>query len=278
MDRFFLQLYRSSAEPLPTGFDIVGNTAHIVDDPSSGLREVKEALEGDCGPVELFTSVQGDDLVGLARRFLPPGCISDLYWCYLASLSVSPGDEEPASFTTFWRRWVQVWHGVLRFRTRMEHSKCNTCFRYQQLMKVAHSMADKLKHAMAYRQHLAKQFSDRSLYWSLRAASRDKGPVLTIILDGMDKSKFRLPKYPFHARPKELDELSRPTLHVVGAIAHGWLTDLFITTESVFHGADFYCEVLAQVIQRVSDQALAEGRRLPSHVVIQAHETFIAHV
>ena len=79
-------------------------------------------------------------------------------------------------------------------------SRCEYCFHLsQQISDRSASLEEKLQAVKVYRDHLHSQYCDRSVQWSLEEASRDPSSgVLTILLDGMDQAKFRLPKHPGH--------------------------------------------------------------------------------
>ena len=49
---------------------------------------------------------------------------------------------------------------------------------------------------LEYLEHVNDQYLDRTVYWSLRQASCQHQGVLCLIHDGMDRSKFKLPRWP----------------------------------------------------------------------------------
>ena len=60
-------------------------------------------------------------------------------------------------------------------------------------------MEEKLGSIKTYREHLHDQYVDRSVQWTLSELSADPDSgVLTVLVDGMDQAKFRLPKHPQH--------------------------------------------------------------------------------
>ena len=75
--------------------------------------------------------------------------------------------------------------------------------------------------------------------------------VLVIIIDGLDRSKFMLPKYAFQRKSSTLDCLRRPRVVVTGGIAHGDCRHAFITGESVMKGGSAFVEMLAIMIEEV---------------------------
>lgn len=79
-------------------------------------------------------------------------------------------------------------------------SRCEFCYHQtQQISDRSASLEEKLCAVKVYREHLHSQYCDRTVQWSLEEASRDPSSgILTILLDGMDQAKFRLPRHPGH--------------------------------------------------------------------------------
>ena len=75
--------------------------------------------------------------------------------------------------------------------------------------------------------HLKCVFADRTSDERLNVLSVESckrgatisGRILKIDIDGMDQSKFKCPRNV--SSSKDLDKLWRPTLHLVGTVAHG---------------------------------------------------------
>ena len=182
--------------------------------------------------------------------------------------------DRPASYSTFWRHWKAKWACCLKFRKVSQHSCCQVCFDFKHAMRSCRGdLGKKLHHASRLREHLRAQYHDRCMYWSLRWASRQRQQVLCIIIDSMDKTKFGVPRYPFSDKPKELDGFVRPKLVCTAALAHGWVTSVFLNDDVVNHGADAFVEVVLQVLEQVSQVSQETGRPMPEHLVIQADNT-----
>ena len=127
--------------------------------------------------------------------------------------------------------------------------------------------------ARDWREHLRAQYHDRLIYWSLRWASRAGLGVLCIIIDSMDQVKTAWPQYKFARKPHSLENLSRPRVIVSAVLCHGWCTNLYVTDESLHHGASSFCEMIARSLDKVADIAAKTGREFPKHLVIQADNT-----
>ena len=287
VDHFMIELYQSAAEPLPDGFLVdgpwsvgglsVGDDAAQVWNPDATLPEELRQLA--C------------DFMGVPVRHLPHGRLHDLYLQFLAWHDANmqggePGvarvagvasdavERAPASFSTFWRRWRDKWSSVLRFRKSSQHSCCQVCFDLKEAIEAARGdLKLKLQHARVLREHLRAQYQDRCVYWSLRWASRQYNNVLVVIIDSMDKAKFAVPRYRFGEKPKELEKFVRPRLVCTAAVAHGWVTAVYLSDEALNHGSDCFVEVVLRVMTKVWQVSQETGRPMPQHLVIQADNT-----
>jgi hypothetical protein len=118
------------------------------------------------------------------------------------------------------------------------------------------------------------------VYYGTRWLSRQNKDVLTIIIDTVDRAKFAWPRWVWAKVSKEISGLLRPRTVLTAAIAHGFCTLLFVQSESLNHGSDFFCEVLSQTLERVwsmcqepSPQGSSSQRVFPKHLVIQSDNT-----
>ena len=177
------------------------------------------------------------------------------------------------SYNTFRRRYAQVWERHLIVRKASQHAQCQTCWDLQQRINKRSSMRDKLEAVRALGQHYADQYADRCLYWALRHASRMRDNILVVIIDAMDKAKFAWPRLPWGRLPTSLAGLIRPRLSLTAAIAHGYVTNFFLSSERVNHGPDCFLEQLFTTIQDVEDVCRERGWDMPEHLVVQADNT-----
>ena len=262
VDFFFYELYHSAAEPLPClprqnhqakktvaledadiWFD--GQPWLSMGDSLADVNEV-EAEGEDWNPdapsvssLTAFTVAASAVVVGLPKRYIQHIRVHDLYWLFQASWDVicvrSPdvpdvfeqGKRCP-SYSLFLSRW-QVWKKYIRVRDPNQMAQCQTCWELQQTMNKPNLSWDKRAQAAKdLRQHHSDQYLDRTIYWSMRWASRSLGSVLCIIIDSMDKSKMCWPRWPFDRKPKSLEGIFRPKFVFTLAMAHGWCTCAFV--------------------------------------------------
>jgi hypothetical protein len=82
-------------------------------------------------------------------------------------------------------------------------------------------MIAKIRAQVALQIHLRAQYSDRLVYWGLRLRAQLRKDILVAILDGMDHSKFTLPRWTWGRSPKDAHSLVRPHLLVHVLLLHG---------------------------------------------------------
>lgn len=313
VDRFFIQLYCSAAEPLPDPERRQARAqqqrdADITFDDRPWLTEGDKINPDESDDEDTMqpldwnpdaptvasisaTALAGAGVnVGLPMRYLPHGNSRQLYWMFLTALDVqeevrrvtgtgsegpgSKGKRQPPSYPTFWRRWAQVWSKYMRFRKSSQHSQCNRCFELTRDMHdTSLTMVERMHAAKALRQHYNDSYLDRCIYWALRYESRVQSDILCIIIDSMDRTKFAWPRWPFSKMPKYLEGVARPRLVLTAALAHGYCTSIFVAEEKVSHGGDAFCEVLAQVLDQVQEVCNERGRTVPSHLVVISDNT-----
>lgn len=88
--------------------------------------------------------------------------------------------------------------------------------------------------------------------------------VLTIVADGMDQAKFRIPRWR-RAKVKALEKFPRPALHVAGVWAHGHSLHLAISNPDVPKDSNSNIETIARMI----DTVLAQHGTLPLNLHLQ---------
>ena len=101
-------------------------------------------------------------------------------------------------YGTFNFVYKKRWQDVLRFRQKSLFTQCEVCWTLKsELSNKTISMEHKLGSLKLYREHLHQQFCDRSTIWKLQSESQDVNTDFVIIsTDGLDQSKFALPRDP----------------------------------------------------------------------------------
>jgi len=120
--------------------------------------------------------------------------------------------KDPASWSTFYRVYRKVWGAKLRFRKgKGQHPTCDVCLGLKKDIKEARSLDERHAFLQRYMSHVFEQWQDRMVYWALCTLScawcaralREGSRLLwltvasscaTIIIDGVDQAKFRIPR------------------------------------------------------------------------------------
>jgi hypothetical protein len=267
VDWFFYELYQSTAEALPE--EQCGKVQRkgsvdadiLLDESPWSAEEIIEPgpLLSEWSPDQpeldhyvALTMASTSHCIGLPVRRLQHGKLSELYWVFMASWECIQSHNASLgrvpSFSTFSRRWKK-WHHVLKFRKSSQHAQCQTCWDLQKEMlgfrgSGVVSWTSRLAAARSLKQHYIDQYLDRCIYWSLRFASRQRGNVLTIIIDTMDRAKFAWPCWPSSRVPHDMMSLHRPRIVITAALVHGYFGELYAATEDLVHGSDAFLDVL----------------------------------
>lgn len=139
----------------------------------------------------------------------------------------------------------------LRIRETSHHKRCSECTKHQVVMRKLTNHREALAAQSAlWARHLDKQYEDRLIYWSYRAASRlgvdeDQRPTLTLILDSMDRTKWMIPRSAAFAS-KELAGLNRPSLDLTRCIVHGKMLCRAARRERIIVDLRFDCKHATQ--------------------------------
>ena len=158
----------------------------------------------------------------------------------------------------------------LRFRTETQHAQCSTCVKHKTLLKaLGRHMVARAKQLSYYHSHLKSQYLDRCIYWECRGLSRLRGHTVTLIADGMDQSKWEIPRSAI-MKGKDFATFQKPRCHVASVIAHGRLVAYFVSSPDCKKDGNASTEMLSFVLTRLQRQ----GLHLPStHLVLQHDNT-----
>ena len=106
----------------------------------------------------------------------------------------------------------------------LRFTQCELCYCFKEAIKNSDSLEQKLASVLAYREHLSAQWRDRCICWSLQELALDHmSDVLVIQVDGLDQSKFRLPRDPAlrATASSALVQAQRPKIKVHGVWCFG---------------------------------------------------------
>ena len=192
----------------------------------------------------------------------------DLFWQYQAFCEASGLD--PAAFSTFRRVMKRVFSSHLKFRDKGDFGQCDTCHRLRKRIRTATTKSARAMNVRIYSQHLLQQWADRQFYWNMRALSRNyfqqalhfskrlsgsdlASSVVTVIQDGMDQAKLRLPKWGYSKLSKAATKLYRPATHLLASWIHGFRLYLYLSDEDLKKDSETQLEALCLSLQHLFD-------------------------
>lgn len=178
-------------------------------------------------------------------------------------------------YSTFLRRWQTKWSNALAFRHRSAFTVCDVCHQLkQQLRDNKCTLEERLGAVTMYREHLHDQFVDRSSLWCLRTISSDHhSNTLVIVTDGIDQSKFALPRDSGLRCLSSLSKYHRPRAKVHGCWALGWVLRVGVMDETQAHDASCVLELLARTLEDVAKICEQEKRPFPATVLLYSDNT-----
>lgn len=173
--------------------------------------------------------------------------------------------EDPAGFTTFMKIFHRVFKSHLKFRDKAEHAQCDVCYKLRKKISKARTAEARSVATEMYTKHLLSQWMDRQHYWNLRSLSRKffsehlqfarqlfqsdlSSSILTVIMDGMDQAKLRVPRFGYRRITKTVDKIFRPALHLAGCWLHGFKLNLAVTDEDQKKNSETQMEILCRAL------------------------------
>ena len=173
-------------------------------------------------------------------------------------------DEERASFSYFCEVWLESFPDLV-VQKYSNFTKCDVCVEYL-LKKERRLNASQLKQVEAeHAKHVEHVMAQRQAYWrNCSKAKSNPEEYLSIIVDGADQSKYRLPH--FVHKSKQDSGSQKLQLHLVGAKVHGRGTQLYLFHENWAKDSNMTIEVL--------QRTLSTFPVLPTHLLLQMDNCF----
>lgn len=208
----------------------------------------------------------------LPRRYMPPGTYSDLFRLYQAECHAR--DLPAASPATFFRVLRSSgWRSKIKFRGQSTHTQCRHCHQLKAQIRKAKDVQKHAKFADLYMRHLGGVFCDRQVYAQTKIRAKVQGDILCCIVDSMDKSKFRLPRFAQGRTPKPLENKKRPELEFTTCIMHGHSVNIFLADAEQSCGSDWSLEVLSRSLDNTFGKIQRCNGAWPNHVKIFTDNT-----
>ena len=192
---------------------------------------------------------------GLDTRWLHHCTVQEIFegyqdWCCT--------EAEPciASRSTFYVAW-QAWRTTLRILPPCSHGKCDVCSKMKGYLKKITDPEKRAELMCEYRAHIAGVMTDRRVGTRIVQQATEStsanlsafDSVLHVLLDGMDKSKFAVPRNIDGA--KAMQDIHRPRLTVIGALVAGIGEYYYFLDPDQEHGGNALCQIIAATLDRV---------------------------
>ena len=196
VDRFLHWCYTTIAEYLPGGVD-KGQHSASMDFPDLNLGEDPEEEEL-CAIDKFIKESDGvEATTNTDMRYLPHMTMDAFFALFQAHGGTS-------SKSVFLKVHKANWAKKLAIRRQDQHATCNECVRFKVMRASATSPAEHKVVSMSYKKHLDDMYIDRVVDERLCAMSRNAtaegaqvapgNSVLSVCVDAMDQSKFRVPR------------------------------------------------------------------------------------
>ena len=134
---------------------------------------------------------------------------------------------------------------------------------------LGHHLSARRAQLLLFHQHLRAQYSDRMLYWEARGLARLQGHTICIIADGMDQSKWDLPRSRI-LKGKDFSNMQRVKMHVTGCIAHGHCCMVAVSAPDTKKDGNASVEILAHMLTHLKQKGIPLSQ---SHLVLQHDNT-----
>lgn len=153
--------------------------------------------------------------------------------------------------------WEEGFASTLFIRPKSQHKTCSTCVRHKLLLaKLGNQEEARRAQLILYKNHLERQYKDRTVYWAGRALSRmgiqsTGAQSITITVDSMDHCKYSYPKgLALHS--KDFASFIRPCLTCTAAVIHGFATLIVLSEPYVAQTSSWTCDILAHCLHVLS--------------------------
>lgn len=147
---------------------------------------------------------------------------------------------------------------------------CHVCHKLRSRIRNARGVQEHADAADKLYRHLAGQFADRSVYWEFRSRSKNDGDLLCLIADGMDKSKFSLPRWAEGRTPKGLENIARPACELYSVLIHGHCICTYVTDSDQTVGSTWAIETIARSLDLAFRLNQKASRPWPQHLKVFA--------
>ncbi|CAK9028727.1 unnamed protein product [Durusdinium trenchii] len=192
----------------------------------------------------------------------------------------SPQQVSRSTFRKAWGKWSRI----MAFKNKGENSKCNICARLTVERAEAVKPSERLRVDAAKRQHLDCVMADRSV--SVRCnklASRadvwltkqNHSSMCKLMLDGMDQSKFSIPRRKDMSGTSSWSKCWRPSIHVTGCICFGQFEYYAIMRPDQAKDSNMNATITCRVLDLLHTKLQSQGPEysFPPELVVMCDNT-----
>ena len=281
VDTWFVTIYRDLAEPLAlpgsgdiaeaSSEDMVQHEVIASDHPLAALSMNLRQSRGDPDP---------HGRVYAPKRYLNFGSEQQLFQFY----QEDEDSGSQVSRSTFKKAWAK-WQKFLPLKNSGEGSKCNTCADLTLQRAEATEPSDRIRIDGLKQQHLQTVMADRS--YSVRcnkAASRpdvwlkskNQSLFCKLEIDGMDQSKFAIPRMKQMAGTSSYAKCWRPAIHVTGALLFGQIEYYAVMSPDLAKDSNMNATVTCRVLELMQEKLDTLGHDqfgFPGELVVMCDNT-----
>lgn len=286
LDVWFLRLYQELAEPLaipgsgddiiPPEFDEAGNA--IGQCQHEVVKDVNHPLYALATNASRQVHGQGKD-AKVPLRYLNFESVKELWNFY----QVDEDMTQQASRDTFNKAW-QSWKNFVPLKNAGQQSKCTICAELSVARTEATEAAVREDLDLQKKQHLDVVMADRrvnvrgnKLSESEKVWAKGQNDQLffKLQLDGMDQSKFSLPRMKRLIGTSLLQKIWRPSMHIVGCLVFGMLEYYAVLPSDCPKDASMNCTIVSRVIDILAEKLhqKGEGFCFPGVMIVNVDNT-----
>ena len=157
----------------------------------------------------------------------------------------------------------------MTFRKHSTHSICGTCDLLRSKIKHSKHISQHVSACNELLRHLSNQWKNRFVYWQAREKSKERSGLLTLIVDGYDKSKLMLPRWLHGRTPKGFERVRRLHLSLAAVILHGHGCCIYVCDEIMMAGSSYTWEIILRSLDRAWSRCQSRGETWPSKLYTQ---------
>lgn len=285
LDVWFIHLYQELAEPLaiPGSEDFIApeldENGHLTSEVQSEVvKDVNHPLYAVATNAQRYLRGQSKE-VKVPKRYLNFESLKELWQFYNMDEDMS----KRVSRDTFDRGW-KSWRNFMPFKNAGLQSKCTICAELSVARTEAIEAAARAELDLKKKQHLDVVMADRRVnVRGNKLASEEKvwkktendKCFMKVQLDGMDQSKFNLPRVRRLTGTSLLQKCWRPAMHITGCLVFGQIEYYAVLPPDCPKCSSMNSTILARVLDLLTQKLhkLSAELSLPPVLVINVDNT-----